>query len=101
MKKILSIILTFVLSGFTLGQSVLEVPAADDQGNPIINALIQYVVADTNEAGQQLHDIYKLQRGKTYFYNQSPVFKNPITLIADEPGTTDETKPPKIIIKYF
>jgi hypothetical protein len=26
------------------------------------------------------------------------VFKNPITLIADEPGTTDETKPPKIII---
>ncbi len=98
MKRLFPLILTLLLCSYTFGQSVLEVPATDEQGDPIINALIQYVVADTNEQGEQLHDVYKLQRGKTYFYNQSPVFKNPITLIADEPGTTDETKPPKIII---
>ena len=98
MKKLFPFILTLLLCSYAYSQSVLEVPANDDQGNPIINALIQYVVADTNENGEQLHDVYKLERGKTYFYNQSPVFKNPITLIADEPGTTNETKPPKIII---
>ncbi|MFO7447162.1 MAG: T9SS type A sorting domain-containing protein [Ignavibacteriaceae bacterium] len=98
MKKILLLTFIFALTGFIFGQSVLEVPAADDQGNPIINALTKYVVADTNEAGQQLHDVYKLQRGKTYFYNQSPVFKNPITLIADIPGNTNETKPPKLLL---
>jgi hypothetical protein len=97
MKKLLLLLFSFTLSGFVFGQSVLEVPAEDDQG-PIINALVKYVVADTNEAGQQLHDVYKLQQGKTYFYNQSPVFKNPITLIADEPGTTEATKPPKLIL---
>lgn len=97
-KKVLSIIFVLAFSGMVVGQSVLEVPATEADGTPIINALIKFVVADTNEAGQQRHDIYKLQRGKTYFYNQSPVFQNPITLIADEPGTTNETKPPKIIL---
>lgn len=76
----------------------LLVPAADGEGTPIVNALIQYVVADTNANGEQLHDVYRLERGKYYFYNQSPVFKNPITLVAYEPGTTAETRPPKIII---
>jgi hypothetical protein len=90
--------LSVALTSVTLAQSVQLVPANDAEGNPITNALIQYVVADTNSSGEQLHDIYKLELGKTYFYNQSPVFKNPITLVADEPGTTDETKPPKIII---
>lgn len=98
MKKILIILLTFFLSSTMIGQSVQLVPANDGEGAPIINALIQYVVADTNAQGEQLHDIYKLERGKTYFYNQGPIFKNPITLVADEPGDTDETKPPKILI---
>ncbi len=99
MKKVLlSLILTFTFSGLVICQSVMDVPANDADGNPIINALIKYVVVDTNEAGQQKHDIYKLERGKTYFYNQGAVFNNPITLIADEPGTTDETKPPKFLV---
>jgi hypothetical protein len=98
MKKLLLLIFVFVLGGYVFGQSVLEVPALDDQQNPIINALTKYIVADTNDAGQQLHDIYKLQRGQIYYYNQGPVFKNPITLIADPPGETEETKPPKILI---
>jgi len=98
MKTLLSIFLVLAISGLISAQTVLEVPATDDSGNPVINALTKYVVADTNASGEQLHDIYKLERGKTYFYNESPVFKNPITLMADEPGTTDETKPPKILI---
>jgi hypothetical protein len=98
MKKLLTFMLTFALSSLAIGQDTLDVPATDASGNPIINALTIYVVADTNAAGQQLHDVYRLERGKYYFYNQGPVFKNPITLVADAPGTTDETKPPKIII---
>lgn len=97
-RLILSLLLNVTLIGVSFAQSVQIVPANDADGNPIKNALIQYVVADTNEAGQQQHDIYKLELGKTYFYNQSPVFKNPIILVADEPGTTNETKPPKLIL---
>jgi len=98
MKIFLTLFLSFSVLSIASAQSIMDVPANDNEGNPITNALIQYVVADTNENGKQLHDIYRLERGKTYFYNQSPVFKNPITLVADEPGDTDETKPPKIII---
>jgi hypothetical protein len=98
MKKLIFLIFVLAISSLVSAQTVLVVPATDESGNPIINALTKYVVADTNANGEQLHDIYKLERGKTYFYNESPVFQNPITLIADEPGTTDETKPPKILI---
>ncbi len=98
MKTLLSLFLVLAICGFLSAQTVLDVPATDEGGNPIINALTKYVVADTNANGEQLHDIYKLERGKTYFYNESPVFQNPITLVADEPGTTDETKPPKILL---
>jgi len=97
MHRLIPIFLVFAMGSLAIGQTVLEVPA-DIDGEPVTNALIQYVVADTNESGEQLHDIYKLLRGKTYFYNQSPVFKNPITLVADPPGDTDETKPPQLLI---
>ncbi len=98
MKKLMLLLLSLALASIAIGQTIQEVPANDATGAPIINAIIQYVVADTNSSGEQLHDIYRLERGKTYFYNQSPVFKNPITLVADEPGTTDATKPPLLLI---
>lgn len=99
MKKLftLLVVLTFITLSIAQ-QKVKIVPATDDQGLPIVNALIEYVVKDTSDTGQQLHDVYKLERGKYYFYNQSPIFKNPIILEADAPGTTDETRPPKIIL---
>ena len=86
-----------IFCGVAFSQSILDVPA-QIEGEPVINALTIYVEADTNAQGEQLHDIYRLQRGATYFYNQSPIFRNPITLIADEPGTDNATKPPKILI---
>ena len=99
MKRVLlSAILTLAFSSLVICQNVMDVPATDGDGNPIVNSLIKYVVADTNAAGLQMHDVYKLELGKTYYYNQSAVFKNPITLVADNPGTTEETKPPKILI---
>ena len=97
MKKILPLLIAFVLSSFTFGQSIQEIPAVDNNGDPIVNAFISYISADTNDAGQQKHDIYKLQRGQTYFINEQAVFKNPIMLIADEPGNTQDTKPPQIL----
>lgn len=102
MKNLLVLTLALCLgiigSNFAFAADTLDVPAADGDGNLITNALTLYVVADTNAAGEQLHDVYRLERGKTYFYNQTPVFKNPIVLVADEPGTTAETKPPKIMV---
>ncbi len=97
-KVILSLMLVLALSSMLICQSVQDVPATDAQGNPIYNSLIKYVVADTNAQGQQLHDIYKLERGKYYYYNQSAVFNNPITLEADAPGTDSTTFPPRFLI---
>ncbi len=96
-KLLLSIVVLLAFSGLSFSQTVMNVPADDNSGNPIINSLIKYVVADTNNQGKQLHDIYKLQRGKYYFFNQTAVFKNPITLEADPPGTADTTFPPKFL----
>ncbi|MBA7607185.1 hypothetical protein ES703_14343 [subsurface metagenome] len=75
----------------------LLISATDGEGNLITNALLA-IVADTSASGEQLNDVYRLERGKTYFYNQSPVFENPITLVAYPPGTTAETRPPKIMV---
>jgi Secretion system C-terminal sorting domain len=98
MKTLLISVVTILVGSFSIfGQSVMNVPA-DSAGNPVINSLIKYVVADTDAQGHQKHDIYKLQRGKYYFFNQTAVFKNPITLEADPPGTVDTTFPPKFII---
>ena len=97
MKKILSLLLPFIVSSFAIGQTIQEIPAVDGNGDPIINAFIQYISADTNASGQQKHDMYKLQRGQTYYVNEQAIFKNSIVLMADEPGTTEETKPPKIL----
>jgi hypothetical protein len=76
----------------------LLVPATEADGVTLRTNALFDIVADTNTAGEQLHDVYRLERGKYYFYNQSPVFKNPITLVAYPPGTTNETKPPKIMV---
>jgi hypothetical protein len=102
MKKLLVLypVLFMCLAGggFLSAQTELLVPATEADGVTLRTNALFDIVADTNAAGEQLHDIYRLERGKYYFYNQSPVFKNPITLVADPPGTTDETKPPKIIV---
>jgi Secretion system C-terminal sorting domain len=98
-KLLLSLILTSAFSGLVICQSVQDVPATDAQDNPIINSLIKYVVADTNAQGQQLHDIYRLERGKYYFYNQSAVFNNPIVLEGASPGTDAASFPAKFLVQ--
>lgn len=100
MKKILlPILLTLAFSGLVICQSVQDVPATDGQGNPIINSLIKYVVADTNAQGQQQHDIYRLERGKYYYYNQSAVFNNPVVLEGASPGTDANSFPAKFLVQ--
>ncbi len=98
-KLLLSIILTLAFSTMVICQSVQDVPATDEQGNPIINSLIKYVVADTNNQGQQLHDIYRLERGKYYFYNQSAVFNNPVVLEGASPGPDANSFPAKFLVQ--
>lgn len=100
MKRILSsLTITLAFTSLVICQSVQDVPATDGSGNPIINSLIKYVVADTNAQGQQMHDIYRLERGKYYFYNQSAVFNNPIVLEGASPGTDSTTFPAKFLVQ--
>ncbi|MBN2281710.1 MAG: T9SS type A sorting domain-containing protein [Candidatus Marinimicrobia bacterium] len=98
MKKMLTLIVVLLISTITFAQDTLEVPYLDESGSLIINALSQFVAADTNSNGEQLHQVYKLQRGGTYMYNESPVFTNPIHLVADNPGATNELRPPLLIV---
>jgi len=98
MKNLLTLIMVLAISTVAFAQDTLEVPYLDDTGSLIINALTQYVSADTNESGEQIHKVYKLQRGGTYMYNETPVFNNPLHLVADKPGTTSEERPPLLIV---
>ncbi len=98
MRKLLIFCLVLSVSVGAFAQDTLDVPYLDGDGNLIINALTTYVAADTNDNGEQLHSVYKLERGGTYMYNEAPVIKNPIHIVADKPGDTDETKPPLLIV---
>ncbi len=98
MKKLLTLCLVLALSTVAFAQDTLNVPYLDDQGGLIVNALTTYVENDTNASGEQLHKVYKLQRGGTYLFNQRPAFKNSIHLVADKPGETLETRPPLLLI---
>jgi len=76
----------------------LEVPAETEGGDTYVNSLIDFVVADTNDAGEQLHKVYKLTRGKFYVLDQAVDLRNPVHLVAAEPVADDPEKtPPKIL----
>ena len=103
MKKVSKIVTFLVLVALASNMLVaaegdtLVVPAEKEDGTPIVNALVKYVEADTTLDGKQNHDVYRLKRGKYYRYNQMPVFRNPIEIVAYKPGETPETRPPKIM----
>ncbi len=99
-KKLLLVLgLCVLFSGSLFAQSdTLYVPALTDDGDFYINSLIKYVVEDTSAAGEQLHDVYKLERGQFYVLDTPMNLRNPVEIYADppEPGDSDKV-PPKII----
>ncbi len=98
MRKMLLLvaILSMVLVGSLSAQvDTVAVPANDGDGNPIVNSIIDYVVADTNSAGEQLHKVYKLENNVAYILDKAVVIGNPVHIVADDP--TPEAPQPKII----
>ncbi len=101
MKKIVfTNLFLLVFAGAMLAQSAdtVYVPANKEDGTPYYDSIIEKVVADTNASGQQLHSVYKLERGKFYILNKAISLRNPIHLVADPPVANDPDKtPPKIM----
>lgn len=102
--KLLQFAYTAVLSIFlpvlVLCQSsdTMYVPAEKENGDYYINSLIDFVEADTNASGEQLHKVYKLERGKLYLLDDTLKLKNAIEIVAEPPVPFDnEKKPPKIL----
>jgi hypothetical protein len=87
MKNLLLVLaICLLLSGSLLAQSdTLYVPALTEGGDFYINSLIEFVAADTNAAGEQLHKVYKLERGQFYVLDNSLILRKPVEIYADPP----------------
>ena len=89
-----------LFSGILFAQAAdtVYVPANNEDGTSYYDSIIDYVVADTNAAGEQLHSIYKLERGKFYILNKAISLRNPVEIVAEPPVKDDPDKtPPKIM----
>lgn len=97
---VITICLFIFLQGSFLAQSpdIVYIPAERENGEYYINSLIQFIEADTNTSGEQLHRIYKLERGKFYLIDKPLELKNPVELIAETPILLDQEKPPPKIL---
>ena len=84
MKKIvLSMALLLCFASTIFGQSVKVIPAlVDADGLAVPDVIIDEMVADTSDTGEQLNDIYMLEANGNYTITQSIVINNPLTLTA-------------------
>jgi hypothetical protein len=66
-KLLLVLGMCLLFSGSLFAQSdTLHVPALTAGGDYYVNSLIKYIAGDTSAAGEQLHRVYKLERGQFY-----------------------------------
>jgi hypothetical protein len=100
MKNLLLVLtICLLLSGSLLAQSdTLYVPALTEGGDFYVNSLIEFVAADTNAAGEQLHKVYKLERGQFYVLDNSLILRKPVEIYADPPEPGDPAKVPAKIL---
>ncbi len=99
-KQLLPVLsLCILFTGSLFAQlDTLSVPAETAEGDYYINSLHEFVVGDTNAAGEQLHDVYKLERGKLYVIDKAVDLRNPVQLVAEPPVENDPSKAmPKIL----
>jgi hypothetical protein len=100
-KRLLLTNLFFVLligKLFAQSADTVYVPANNADGSPYFDSIIEKVVADTSASGQQLHSVYKLERGKFYILNKAITLRNVVQIVADPPVANDPDKtPPKIM----
>jgi hypothetical protein len=101
MRLLISTLLLIAFAGMLYAQSAdtVYVPAFEEDGvTPYYDSLIDYIVADTNASGEQLHSVYKLDRGSFYILNKAVTLRNPVHIVADPPIKDDPLNtPPKIM----
>jgi hypothetical protein len=91
-------LLVFLGAMFAQSADTVYVPAENADGSTYFDSIIDKVVADTNASGEQLHSVYKLERGKFYILNKAISLRNPVEIVADPPAANDDEKtPPKIM----
>lgn len=92
------LLLLFASMLFAQSADTVYVPATNEDGTTYYDSIIDFVVADTNSSGEQLHSVYKLERGQFYILNKAVTLRNPVEIVADPPVANDDTKtPPKIM----
>ncbi len=96
-KAILALGFLVWMCSSSFAQSVQMIPWQDGSGNFLVNSIIDYMVADTNASGQQLHDIYKLEAGGSYLLDQTVNINNPIILTSDPHDRTDANAAPPVV----
>ncbi len=98
MNRVLIFLSVLLLSyGSTyFAQDTVYVPWQEN-GVLIENTLIDYIVADTNAAGEQLHQVYKLERGGSYLIDRTIAVNNPIEIVCDPADRTDANAAPPVV----
>jgi len=92
------LLLLFASMLFAQSADTVYVPANNPDGSPYYDSIIELVVADTNSTGEQLHSVYKLERGQFYILNKAITLRNAVEIVADPPIPNDPANtPPKIM----
>jgi len=80
------LLLLFASVMFAQSADTVYVPATNEDGSTYFDSIIDLVVADTNASGEQLHSVYKLERGQYYILNKAITLRNPVEIVADPPA---------------
>ena len=87
----------FTIPQNLFSQTVIDVPDTYN-GNPI-GAINNFIMGDTTSSGERKHPdaIYRLQRGKVYFQDQTMFINFNFSLVADDDDPKNPTRPPMIV----
>ncbi len=86
----------FALPNLMFSQEVINVP--DKVDGVAMGAINRFIVGDTLSNGDRAHPnaIYRLERGKTYYQNQTMNIDFNFTLVADDEDPSNPTRPPMV-----
>ncbi|MDZ7374598.1 MAG: hypothetical protein ONB23_11600, partial [candidate division KSB1 bacterium] len=101
MKKAIVMLLAFgilwlALPNFAPAQKPDTVIVPNILGGNPLGAINRFILGDTTPTGQRVNPnrVYKLERGKIYFFDSRMDVDFPLTLIADDDNPSNPTPPP-------
>lgn len=91
------IAMIFALSNIIFAQDVITVPNV--YNGQAMGAINKFIVGDTLSDGSRAHPnaIYRLERGKIYFQDQTMDLNFNFTLVADDEDPNSPTRPPMVV----